>query len=235
ETAPEALAYAAVARALRDYARKNGFAGALLGLSGGIDSALALTLAADALGPERVWAVSLPSRHTSELSRRLAREQCRRLGVELLEYPIEAPYAAFLATLGDRLGRRPPDVTEENLQSRCRGTLLMALSNLSGRLLIATGNKSELATGYATLYGDMAGGFAPLKDLYKTEVYALARWRNREREVIPEEVIARPPTAELRPGQTDQDSLPPYPELDAILAAFVDRDLAPEEIVAAGI
>jgi NAD+ synthetase len=231
----EALLYRAAVRGLADYAAKNGFRAALLGLSGGIDSALVLTMACDALGAENVVAVSLPSRHTSALSRRLAVEQCRRLRVELLEYSIEAPFAGFLAALADPLSRRPPDVTEENLQSRCRGTMLMALSNLSGRLLLATGNKSEFAVGYATLYGDMAGGYAPLKDLYKTEVYALARWRNGQDEVIPEEVLRRAPTAELRPGQLDQDSLPPYEELDAVLRAFIDEDRSPEEIVADGI
>lgn len=231
----EALFYEAAVRALADYARKNGFRGALLGLSGGIDSALVLAMACDALGAENVWAVSLPSRHTSVLSRRLAADQCRRLGVELLEFSIEPPFAGFLESLAGPLSRRPADVTEENLQSRCRGTMLMALSNLSGRLLLATGNKSEFAVGYATLYGDMSGGFAPLKDLYKTEVYALARWRNARSEVIPEEVLERPPTAELRPGQRDQDTLPPYPELDAVLRAFIDEDRSPAEIVAAGI
>lgn len=233
--AEDGLVYRAAVRALADYARKSGFRGALLGLSGGIDSALTLTIACDALGAENIWAVSLPSRYTSELSRRLAAEQCRRLGVELREYSIEAPFTGFLTALSEPLSRRPPDLTEENLQSRTRGAMLMALSNLSGRLLLATGNKSEFAVGYATLYGDMCGGFAPLKDLYKTEVYALARWRNEQDEVIPEEVLARPPTAELRPGQCDQDTLPPYPQLDAVLRAFIDDDRSLAEIVAAGI
>jgi NAD+ synthase (glutamine-hydrolysing) len=231
----ESLVYRASCRASADYVGKNRFPGVLLGLSGGIDSALVAAIAVDALGPERVTAVMLPSRFTSRLSTDLATAQARAMGVELLELPIEGPFAAFMAVLAERFAGQPPDITEENLQSRSRGALLMALSNRSGRLLLTTGNKSEMAVGYATLYGDMCGGFAPIKDLYKTEVYALARWRNREHELIPRGVIERPPSAELRDNQTDQDSLPPYDRLDAILRGFIDAERGIDELVAEGI
>jgi NAD+ synthase (glutamine-hydrolysing) len=235
EPEPDAQVYRAAVRGIADYVGKNGFPGVLLGLSGGVDSALVLAMAVDALGAGRVTAVMLPSRYTSRLSTELATEQARRLGVELLELPIEAPYRAFLQVLAPHLRDRPPDITEENLQSRSRGALLMALSNRSGRMLLTTGNKSEMAVGYATLYGDMCGGYAPLKDLYKTEVYALARWRNRDAWVIPAGVIDRPPSAELRENQTDQDSLPPYEVLDAVLRGFIDEEHSLTELLAAGV
>lgn len=235
----ESLAYRAVVRGIRDYAGKNGFGRLLLGLSGGIDSALTLIMAVDALGADAVTAVRLPSRFTSGLSNELAKQQCDALGVRLLTIPIEAPFEGFLDALAPAFADRMPDVTEENLQSRCRGSLMMALSNKFGGLLLTTGNKSEYAVGYATIYGDMCGGFAPIKDLYKTEVYALCHWRNaqqpeRAAQAIPSAVIERPPSAELREGQLDQDSLPPYDELDAILRAFVDEECSREEIIAMG-
>jgi NAD+ synthase (glutamine-hydrolysing) len=235
----ESLAYRAVVRGIRDYAGKNGFTRLWLGLSGGIDSALTLAMAVDALGAANVTAVRLPSRYTSPLSNDLAADQCRALGVRLLTLPIEAPFEGFLDALAPTFADRMPDVTEENLQSRCRGALMMALSNKFGGLLLTTGNKSEYAVGYATIYGDMCGGFAPIKDLYKTEVYALSHWRNARQPqgapaAIPPAVIERPPSAELREGQLDQDSLPPYEELDAILRAFVDEECSREEIVAMG-
>ncbi len=238
ETDPsfESLAWRAIVTGIRDYLGKNGFSEVLLGLSGGIDSALVLALAVDALGAERVRAVRLPSRYTSTLSNDLAERQCRALGVALDTASIEAPFAAFQAVLAPLFAGRPTDVTEENLQSRCRGTLLMALANKFGAMLLTTGNKSEYAVGYATIYGDMCGGYAPIKDLYKTEVFALARWRNRcgDGERIPDAVIVRPPTAELRDGQLDQDSLPPYEVLDAILRTHIDGEASSEEIVALG-
>ncbi|WP_240097538.1 NAD+ synthase [Thermomonas flagellata] len=231
----EALAWRAVVRGTADYARKNGFARAWVGLSGGIDSALVLAIAADALGADNVTAVRLPSRYTAGLSNDLAAEQCARMGVRLLTLPIEAPFQAYLDTLAESFAGRAPDVTEENLQSRVRGALLMALANKFGGLLLTTGNKSEYAVGYATIYGDMCGGYAPIKDLYKTEVYRLARWRNTVGDpVVPEAVIERPPSAELRENQKDQDSLPPYDVLDAILLRYVDQEQSAAEIVAAG-
>ncbi|HRQ66322.1 MAG TPA: NAD+ synthase [Xanthomonadaceae bacterium] len=235
DTGEEAQVYRAAMLATADYVGKNGFPGALLGLSGGIDSALVLAIAADALGPERVTAVMLPSRYTSRLSTDLATAQAQALNVELLELPIEGPFRAFLDVLAPHFAGQPPDIAEENLQSRSRGALLMALSNRGGRLLLSTGNKSEMAVGYATLYGDMCGGFAPIKDLYKTEVYALARWRNRDGETIPQGVIERAPSAELRHHQTDQDSLPPYEVLDAILRGFIDEERSLGELLAEGV
>jgi NAD+ synthase (glutamine-hydrolysing) len=232
---PEATLYAALVRGTRDYVEKNGFPGVLLGLSGGIDSALTLALAVDALGPDRVTAVMLPTRYTSQLSLDGARAQAERLGVEYHIVDIEPTYRSFLAALAPAFGGKGPDVTEENLQSRTRGVMLMALSNKHGRLLLSTGNKSEMAVGYATLYGDMCGAYAPLKDVYKTAVYRLSRWRNEAgSEVIPPAVIDRPPSAELRENQTDQDSLPPYDVLDAILARFVEGEQSQGEIAAAG-
>jgi NAD+ synthetase len=230
------LAYRAIVRGTRDYLHKNGFRQAVLGLSGGVDSALVLAVAVDALGADNVLAVRLPSRYTSDMSNDLAAEQARALGVRIETLPIEAPYTGFLETLAPLFAGLPADVTEENLQSRCRGALLMALSNKTGRLLLATGNKSEYAVGYATIYGDMCGGFAPIKDLYKTEVYALCRWRNTQGDgdVIPVAVIDRAPSAELRENQTDQDSLPPYEMLDAILFRDIELEQSRAEIIAAG-
>jgi NAD+ synthetase len=232
----EALAWGAIVRGIRDYCGKNGFQRAWLGLSGGVDSALVLALAAEALGAENVCAVRLPSRYTAGMSNDLADVQARKLGVELRTVPIGAPFEGFLSALAPEFAGRAPDVAEENLQSRSRGVLLMALSNKLGGLLLTTGNKSEYAVGYATIYGDMCGGFAPIKDLYKTEVYALCRWRNArgDGEVIPAGVIERAPSAELRENQTDQDSLPPYAVLDGILERYVDRERSGAEIVAEG-
>lgn len=232
----DALAWRAIVRGLRDYCGKNGFQKVWLGLSGGIDSALVLALAVDALGAENVTAVRLPSRYTAGLSNDLAAEQCKALGVRLETIPIEAPFKGFLETLGPLFAGLAADTTEENLQSRSRGVIMMALSNKFGGLLLTTGNKSEYAVGYATIYGDMCGGYAPIKDLYKTEVFSLARWRNTVggAPVIPPAVISRPPSAELRENQTDQDSLPPYDVLDAILFRYVDLEQSRDEIVAAG-
>ncbi|HET6603633.1 MAG TPA: NAD+ synthase [Xanthomonadaceae bacterium] len=228
------LTWRALVRGTGDYVRKNGFERAWLGLSGGIDSSLTLALAVEALGADRVTAVRLPSRYTSAISNDLAQEQARILGVRLETVPIQAPFEGFVQALAPVFADRRPDVTEENLQSRCRGTLLMALSNKFGGLLLTTGNKSEYAVGYATIYGDMCGAYAPLKDVYKTQVYELASWRNARSPVIPEAAIARPPSAELRPDQTDQDSLPPYELLDAILYRFIDREMSCAEIAADG-
>lgn len=228
------LTWRALVRATRDYVDKNGFPGVVLGLSGGIDSALVLAIAVDALGADRVIAVMMPSRYTADLSNAEAARQARALGVEHHVLPIEGPFAAFEQLLAPVFAGRAPDVTEENLQSRIRGVILMALSNKTGRMVLTTGNKSEMAVGYATIYGDMAGGFAPLKDVYKMRVYALAAHRNRISPVIPEAVIRRAPSAELRPDQTDQDSLPPYDVLDAILEHFIEHDRSAAEIVAEG-
>ena len=238
----DALAWRAIVRGIRDYCGKNGFRDVWLGLSGGIDSALVLALAVDALGAEHVTAVRLPSRYTAGLSNDLADEQCKALGVKLLTVPIETPFQGYLDALAETFAGKPVDVTEENLQSRCRGAILMALANKFGGLLLTTGNKSEYAVGYATIYGDMCGGYAPIKDLYKTEVFALSRWRNTvggapagsSGGVIPPAVIVRPPTAELRENQKDEDSLPPYDVLDAILLRHVDQEQSREEIVRAG-
>jgi NAD+ synthase (glutamine-hydrolysing) len=252
EEADEAIVYKALVQSIRDYVNRNGFAGALVGMSGGVDSALVAALAADALGPNRVWGVAMPSRYSAAMSQEDAQEEARRLGIRFDTLPIEAPFEAFLSTLAPAFGGKAADLTEENLQSRCRGVMLMALSNKHGYLVLATGNKSEMAVGYATLYGDMAGGFAPIKDVYKTLVYRLARHRNalggkppsltesglnwnvRARPVIPERVLTRAPSAELRPDQTDQDSLPPYDVLDAILQAYVEEQRSIPEIVARG-
>jgi len=232
----DALAWRAVVRGTRDYCRKNGFDSVWVGLSGGIDSAVVLAIAVDALGADRVTAVSMPSRYTADLSNALAAEQCAAQGVKLITVPIEKPFQGYLDALAGTFAGKPSDTTEENLQSRTRGALLMALSNKFGGMLLTTGNKSEYAVGYATIYGDMCGGYAPIKDLYKTEVFELARWRNTVggNPIIPPAVIARPPSAELRENQRDQDSLPPYDVLDAILLRHVDQEQSYAEIVAAG-
>ena len=226
--------YQALILGLRDYARKNKFRDALLGLSGGIDSALTLALAVDALGSEHVTAVMMPSRHTADISVADAEEEARRLGAHCLNISIEPIYAACLETLAPQFGAAAADETEQNLQARCRGVVLMALSNKRGGLLLTTGNKSEMAVGYATLYGDMSGGFNPLKDVPKTLVYALAAHRNRHDEVIPRRVLEREPSAELLPDQKDSDNLPPYEILDGILQRYIDEDRSIEEIVADG-
>ncbi len=226
--------YRALVLGIHDYVTKSGFKGVVLGLSGGIDSALTAALAVDALGPERVEVVLMPSRYTADISNEEALHQARILGVKHSIIPIEPAFQAFLGMLQAEFEGMPMDVTEENIQARCRCIVLMAISNKTGRMLLTTGNKSEMSVGYATLYGDMAGGFAPLKDVFKTMVYRLARWRNRNGEVIPERVIERPPSAELRPDQKDTDSLPPYELLDAILERYVELDQGIEEIVAAG-
>ncbi|MBB1473785.1 NAD+ synthase [Luteimonas sp. MC1782] len=232
----DALAWRAVVRGIRDYFAKNGFTRAWLGLSGGIDSSIVLAMAVDALGAANVTAVRMPSRYTANLSNDLAEEQCRALGVELMTVPIEAPFEGYLSALREAFDGHEVDTAEENLQSRARGAILMALSNKLGGLVLTTGNKSEYAVGYATIYGDMCGAYAPIKDLYKTEVYGLSKWRNTVggAPVIPPAVIARAPSAELRDNQLDQDSLPPYDVLDAILRRFVDLEQSREEITAAG-
>ncbi len=273
DTSDEATLYGALVRGTRDYVDKNAADGVLLGLSGGIDSALTLAVAVDALGAARVGAVMLPSRYTSQLSLDGARDQAERLGVDYQVIDIEPSYQSLLAALTPAFAGKPADLTEENLQARIRGAMLMALSNKHRRFLLATGNKSEMAVGYSTLYGDMCGAYAPLKDVYKTVVYRLARWRNaawgepprtRDDEVaggfthaagdavqdpgadvgnerrmprpwtIPPAVIERAPSAELRDNQTDQDSLPPYAELDAILERFIEGEQSQAQIIAAG-
>ena len=226
--------YRALVLGVHDYVNKSGFNGVVLGLSGGIDSALTAAIAVDALGAERVEVVLMPSRYTADMSNEDALKQARRMGVKHSIIPIEPAFRSFLGMLEQEFEGLPMDVTEENIQARCRCIVLMAISNKSGRMLLTTGNKSEMSVGYATLYGDMAGGFAPLADVFKTMVYRLARWRNRNGEVIPERVIVRPPSAELRPDQKDTDSLPPYEQLDAILERYVELDQGIEEIVAAG-
>jgi NAD+ synthase (glutamine-hydrolysing) len=226
--------YRALTTGVRDYVDKNGFKGVVVGLSGGVDSALTLALAVDALGPERVEAVLMPSRYTAAMSVEDARAEAETLGVRHHVVPIEGPFQSFLEALREVFAGAEPDVTEENIQARCRGVILMALSNKRHGMVLTTGNKSEMAVGYATLYGDMAGGFAPLKDVPKMAVYRLAEWRNRLSTVIPRRVLERAPSAELRAEQKDEDSLPPYPLLDAILELYVEQDRCPEDIVAAG-
>jgi NAD+ synthase (glutamine-hydrolysing) len=222
---------------LRDYVEKNGFREVVMGLSGGIDSALTAALAVEALGPERVHGVSMPSRFSSEATRGDARRLAESLAVDFRELPIDDVVAAFEHSLAPSFGGLERDLTEENLQARVRGVLLMALSNKFGWLVVATGNKSELSVGYATLYGDMAGGFALLKDVFKTDVFRLARHLNERggREVIPASIIDRAPSAELREGQLDEDSLPPYSELDRVLEAYVELDRSREELLAEGL
>jgi len=231
----EAQAWSALVTGVRDYIGKNGFPGAIIGLSGGIDSALVLAIAVDALGPEKVRAVMMPSPYTADISWIDARDMAERLSVRYDEISIVPMFEAFKQSLAKEFAGRPEDATEENIQARIRGTLLMALSNKFGAIVLTTGNKSEMATGYCTLYGDMAGGFAVIKDVAKTLVYRLAAWRNAQgREVIPQRIITRPPSAELRPDQKDQDSLPPYEVLDAILERYMEDDESIEAIVAAG-
>jgi len=229
-----AAVYQALTYGLQDYVRKNRFKGGLIGLSGGIDSALALTLAVDALGPDRVHAVMMPSPYTSQMSLDDAAELAANLGVRYSVISIESLYDQFLDVLAEPFAGAAADTTEENIQARIRGLLLMALSNKTGYMLISTGNKSEMAVGYATLYGDMAGGFAPLKDVLKTKVFALANYKNDDVEIIPQRIIDRPPSAELAPDQKDEDSLPPYPELDRILELFIEYDFSRSDIIEQG-
>ncbi len=226
--------YKALVCGVRDYVNKNGFSGVLLGLSGGIDSALTLAVAVDALGADRVNVVMMPSRYTAQMSEEDASQQARTLGVEYDTIAIKPAFDAFREMLAPFFEGLPVDTTEENIQARSRGVLLMALSNKTGRMVLTTGNKSEMAVGYATLYGDMAGGFAPLKDVSKTLVFALSRYRNLSGEVIPERVITRPPSAELSDNQKDSDSLPEYAILDPILERFIELDEPVEDIIAAG-
>ena len=230
----DSSAYKALVLGVRDYLGKNGFPGALIGLSGGIDSALTLAVAADALGPGKVHAVMMPSQFTADISVEDSRAMVAALGVRYSEIAIRPIFDAFMAGLAEEFRGREFDTTEENLQSRIRGTLLMSLSNKFGSIVLTTGNKSEMSTGYATLYGDMAGGFAVLKDLTKKLVYRLARYRNSVSPVIPERVITRAPSAELRPDQVDEDSLPPYDVLDAIVELYVEQDRSVADIVASG-
>ena len=232
----EAQVYEALKMGLRDYIDKNGFKGIVLGLSGGIDSGLSLAIAADALGPERVEAVMMPFRYTSAMSLEDAELEAENFGVAYQVLPIEPIYEAFMATLEQPFRGTKADKTEENLQARCRGTLLMAISNKKGAIVLTTGNKSEMAVGYATLYGDMVGGYNVLKDVPKSLVFKLAQYRNQVAgyPIIPQRMIDRPPSAELAPGQVDEDSLPPYSELDQILEWYIEQDLSAEAIVAKG-
>lgn len=232
----EPLIYQTLVTGVRDYVNKNGFPGVLFGLSGGIDSALVAAIAVDALGADRVEAVMMPFRYTSSMSIEDARKEAEALGIRYREMPIEPIYESFMSSLEKEFEGTQKDATEENLQARTRGVLLMAMSNKLGKMLLATSNKSEMSVGYATLYGDMSGGFAPLKDVSKLRVYALARYRNTlgEQPVIPQRVIDRPPSAELAPDQKDQDSLPPYEVLDPILQAFIEDYQCVDDIVAQG-
>ena len=244
ETAPardnNADLWDALVLGLRDYVRKNGFKTVALGLSGGIDSAVVLALAVDALGKDNVHAVMMPSPYTAGISLEDAQDMARRVGVRYDVLSIVPEFEAFKASLQPLFGGKPEDTTEENIQARIRGVMLMALSNKHGHLILTTGNKSEYAVGYCTLYGDMCGGFAPIKDVVKTAVFRLARWRNAHNPFgtvanpIPERIITRPPSAELREGQTDQDSLPPYEVLDAIIARYMENDLGAAELIAEG-
>lgn len=226
--------YAALVLALRDYARKNGFTKMVLGLSGGIDSTLVATIGADALGSENVLGLLMPSSFSSSHSVTDSEELARNLGIRTHTIAIAGAYESYLGMLEGAFGEVEMGIAEENIQARIRGNLNMAVSNRYGHLVVATGNKSEMAVGYATLYGDMAGGFALLKDVFKTEVYELCRYRNSVSDVIPESILTKPPSAELRPGQKDQDSLPPYEVLDGILDLYVEEDRSRREIVAAG-
>jgi NAD+ synthase (glutamine-hydrolysing) len=230
----DAEIYEALVTGLRGYVRKNGFAGVVIGSSGGIDSALAATIAVDALGPDAVHTITMPTRYSSEGSVADSRTLASKLGCRFDVIPIEDTFGSFLTTLDPLFHGTEPNVAEENLQARIRGTILMGVSNKFGGMVVATGNKSEMAVGYATLYGDMAGGYAVLKDVYKTLVYRLARWRNSEREVIPTVIIDKAPSAELRPDQFDTDSLPPYEVLDAVLEQYIEQDRTVDEIAAVG-
>lgn len=226
--------YKALVLGVRDYINKNGFVGAVIGLSGGIDSSLTLCIAVDAIGHDRVEALIMPSRYTAEMSIEDARAQAEAMKVEYHIISIEPPFTAFTDSLAQVFSGMPVDTTEENIQARSRGVLLMAVSNKKHKIVLATGNKSEMAVGYATLYGDMAGGFAPLKDVPKTLVYRLAQWRNGIQPVIPQRVFDRPPTAELAADQKDEDSLPPYSVLDPVLKSYIEQDQTPDEIIQAG-
>jgi NAD+ synthetase len=232
----EASVYQALCLGVRDYVNKNGFPGVVLGLSGGVDSALTLAIAVDALGAERVRTVMMPSQYTAPISQEDAAQMARNLGVHYTEIPIGRVYDSFLGALAGEFDGRPFDLTEENLQARIRGTLLMALSNKFGSIVLTTGNKSEMGVGYSTLYGDMAGGFSVIKDVPKTLVYQVCRFVNRSagRPLIPSRVLTKPPTAELRPHQKDSDSLPPYPVLDPILKAYVEDDKEFDEMLGMG-
>lgn len=230
----DANIYKALVTAVRDYVMHNGFDGVVIGLSGGVDSALTLAIAVDALGAEQVHAVMMPSRYTAQMSLDDAEAEAKALGVDYRVISIEPVFESFMEQLEDSFAGTEADATEENIQARCRGVILMALSNKLGRMLLTTGNKSEMAVGYSTLYGDMAGGFAPLKDVYKTLVYRLCRYRNSLSAAIPQRVLDRPPSAELKPDQVDQDSLPDYDVLDAILKLSVEQDVSSEQIIAAG-
>ena len=226
--------YAAVVLGTHDYIRKQGFQKVVIGLSGGVDSALTAVIACDALGPENVIGVRMPSRHTSEESLEDAEQVAENLGMQLMDFSIEPPHKGFEEVLGPVFKGTQPGVAEENVQPRIRATILHALSNKFGYIVLSTGNKSEIATGYTTLYGDLAGGYAVLKDITKTAVYDLCRYRNSLKRAIPERILTKPPSAELKPGQKDSDSLPPYDELDPILIGYVEEDLGPEELIAAG-
>ena len=231
----EAEVYAALVLGLRDYVGKNGFDQVVIGLSGGIDSALTAAVAVDALGSDAVWGVTMPSRYSSEGSVEDSRALAANLGIRFDVIPIEGPFTGFLDALANTFADSDSGVAEENIQARVRGTILMAISNKFGGMVVATGNKSEMSVGYATLYGDMAGGYSVLKDVFKTRVYRLARWRNRDAEVIPMAIIDKPPSAELRPDQKDTDSLPDYEDLDPILERYVEQDLSVEAIVKEGL
>ena len=235
EDSSEAVIYKALVTGVRDFVRQNGFTGVVIGLSGGVDSALTLAIACDALGAENVEAVMMPSRYTADISLQDAESEAELLGVKYDVVTIEDVFNSFMNTLAPVFAGAPADTTEENIQARCRGLLLMAISNKKGRMVLTTGNKSEMAVGYATLYGDMCGGFAPIKDVCKTLVYKLCRYRNSVSAVIPERVLTRPPTAELREDQCDQDSLPDYEVLDRIIELSVEQDKPIDEIVAEGI
>jgi len=231
---PEEEIWNALVTGTSDYIRKNGFKSAVIGLSGGIDSALVSVIASDTLGPENVFCLFMPSRYTSRESREDATALSENLGVRLIEIPIDDLFQSYLDCLAEHFGAGKPDITEENIQARIRGNILMAFSNRFGHLVLTTGNKSELSTGYVTLYGDLSGGFAPLKDVPKTMVYRLARFRNSLGPVIPERMFTKPPSAELRPNQTDQDTLPPYEILDPILQLYIEEDASPSEIAERG-
>ena len=229
-----ASVYQALVLGVRDYVNKNGFTGTVIGLSGGIDSALTLCIAVDALGADNVEVLIMPSQYTASMSNEDAQSQAENLGVKFNIIPIDKPFVAFNKILEPRFKNMPIDTTEENIQARCRGILLMAISNKTGKLVLTTGNKSEMSVGYATLYGDMAGGFAPLKDIPKTMVFELANWRNEKQQIIPQRIIDRPPSAELREDQKDEDSLPPYEVLDPILEKYIELDQSPAEIIESG-